>query len=445
MTGCVFLGRYQAVRLLGEGGMGQVWFGRQLDAPREVVIKVIHPSRAGTARSRTTLEQEVALMSRLRHPNVVELLEGGSDPEHGPCIIMEYLPGISLELLRRREKRFPVARVGRWLGQLCAGLHAAHAAGIVHGDLKPENLMVLDAGESGERIKVMDFGLARLSDVPHIALDKLNGTCRHIGGGTPDYLSPEQIRGDGVDHRADIYSVGVLLFLLLTGRLPFWGREIADVLLAHVEKPPPRLADFYPGHGMPDGVEAAIQACLSKYPNERPQSARELAERFGEAIGTVLVDPKAFDPLSCPPPSRTTLPTVAPDDRSVVRHLEAWMPEAIAVVKLRGFAEDNGGEVVESVPGMVSLRFRDQPPPAPPQKGSRLLSLIKRDVPPPAPIPTTTMELHMQKKPDERQCVLALTVLLRPDGNRARASDPEWLALADRRFGNLRAYLMGRG
>lgn len=441
MVGHVFQDRYQAVRLLGEGGMGQVYFARQLCPPREVVVKVMHERFASASRFRQTFAQEMALMARLRHPHIVEQLDAGVDPQRGPFLVLEFLSGSPLEHLRRRQRRFDPVRVGRWLVQLCSALHTAHSAGVVHRDIKPENVMVLDPDTSGERIKVMDFGLAQLSAAPHIALDKLIGTCRHIGGGTPDYLPPEQVRKDAVDHRGDIYSTGVMLFQLLTGRLPFPGKDVADVLMAHVATAPPRFAEVFPGHEVPPGVEAIVRQCLAKYPNERPQSARDLAERFEKALGETLIQPSDF-PSAADASAASPSPAVF-DPRGVIHHLEAWMPESIAVVKLRGFAEDAGGTVVESVPGKIVLRFRD-PIAAPPLPPRGLRSWFRRSAPPEV-VPLTTMELHMQKKPAERQNLLLVTVAIRPEGNTHRATDPDWQALVERRFRDLRAYLMGRG
>lgn len=443
MVGHIFLDQYQAVRLLGEGGMGQVYFGRQLNPAREVVVKVMHARIAGTPRFRETFDQETLLMRRLQHPRIVEFVDAGVDAQHGPCIVMEFLAGVPLESYRRKQRCFDPGRVGHWLAHLASALHFAHGLGIVHRDLKPENLMVLGLDTPDERIKVMDFGLAQLAAAPHIALDKLTGSRNHIGGGTPDYLPPEQVRGDPVDQRGDIYSIGVMLFQLLTGRLPFTGKEIADVLLAHVEQPPPRFADAAPAHEVPAAVEALVQQCLAKYPNERPQSARELALRYEKALGVKLLSPDDFaPPASADPPLPTNLaPPGESSPDAVVHHLEAWLPESMAVLKLRGFAQDTGGEIVESAPGLIRLRFRDGAAAAPARGG--LFSWFSRSENAGSSA-ATSMELHLQKKASDRQNLLLITVLLRPEGDRTRARDPQWQTLADERFRNLRAYLSGR-
>ncbi len=443
MIGHVFFSRYQAVRLLGEGGMGKVYFGRQLHPAREVVIKVMHERIAAQPRFRQKFQQEVAVLTRLQHPCIVQLLEGGVDPQAGPCLVMEYLAGQPLETLRRQHRRFAPERVGRWLMQICGALHVAHTLSIVHRDIKPENIMILGPDGPAERVKILDFGLAQWTAVPHFALEKLQGHCTHIGGGTPDYLPPEQVRGEPVDRRGDIYSTGVMLFQLLTGRLPFNGQDVREVLLAHREMPPPSFAQALLGSDLPPAVEAVVQACLAKSPDDRPQSAGDLAGLYEEALGIPILDPELFTTPEPAAPAPVIVPKEPePDPRSVVHQLEAWMPESIAVVKLRGFAEDNGGQVVDSAPGVIRLRFRDTPAPPPPRGG--LMSWLGGTTPPPRP-PTlyTAMELRMQRKPSDRQTLLLLTVFLRPEGGSGRLRNPEWKALAEQRFRDLRAYLMG--
>src|SRR5213082_1427013 len=164
MVGRVFLGRYEAIRLLGEGGMGRVYLARQLDLGRQVVVKVMHDHIAADAKFRERFARETLLMARFQHPYAVTLYDASLNDPQGPCIIMEYIKGVTLETLLRKSGRLSPERAGRLLGQLCEALQAAHAEGIIHRDLKPANLMVVDADSPYEKIKVMDFGLAKLVD-----------------------------------------------------------------------------------------------------------------------------------------------------------------------------------------------------------------------------------------------------------------------------------------
>src|SRR5712692_1712596 len=165
MEGRLFLGRYQSLRLLGEGGMGRVYLARQLDLGRQVVVKIMHDHVAADDKFRERFQRETLLMARFQHPYAVTLYDASLDDPQGPCIIMEYIRGITLDSLVEKNKgRLSPTRVGRLLGQLCEVLHAAHAEGIIHRDLKPANLMIVDADTPYEKIKVMDFGLAKLID-----------------------------------------------------------------------------------------------------------------------------------------------------------------------------------------------------------------------------------------------------------------------------------------
>src|SRR5262245_27412422 len=164
MVGRVYLGRYETIRLLGEGGMGKAYLARNTEINEPVVVKVMHDHIATNPVFRERFRGEMSLMGKLRHPNAVILYDSSLDDPHGPCIVMEYLPGVSLDKLLQKNVRFTPARLHRFVKQLCEVLGAAHELGIVHRDLKPANLMVLDPDTPHERIKVMDFGIAKLAD-----------------------------------------------------------------------------------------------------------------------------------------------------------------------------------------------------------------------------------------------------------------------------------------
>jgi serine/threonine-protein kinase len=380
-------------------------------------------------------------MTRFQHPHAVALYDASL--RGTPCIVMEYVRGVTLEELVQSHGRFGAARVGRLLGQICQVLQAAHNQGIIHRDLTPVNVMVVDAGKPMETVKVMDFGLARMGDGPYIPLEKLNGTGNNIGGGTPDYICPEQIRGDETDHRGDIYSVGVLLYKVLTGRLPFERyTETNDILLAHLKEAPPRFAEVGAGAGVSPEVEAVVQACLSKFPVERPQNARELAERFQAALGMRVVDMSKFEatPAAHAPPP---LPKMAPS-AALVDKLEAWMPEQIAVVKLRGFVDAQGGKVVESVPGMIRMRLPLDGRHEDPRRTQTVLSWLRIGAAKePEAAPHAQVELHMEKKTVGNRNMLGISVLMFRDGtNIALPRTPQWRDFMDKICRDLRAYLI---
>jgi serine/threonine protein kinase len=437
-AGEVYLGRYRAVRLLGEGGMGRVFLGNELSNGRPVVIKVMHDHIAANPRFRQSFRREMLLMKAFRHPNAVELYDASAEGSAKPCIVMEYVPGVTLDALLRRQRRLQPVRFGRLLGQLCLVLQAAHDAGIIHRDLTPVNIMVMQPDTPSEKVKVMDFGLARLGAAPYIPLEKLTGNVSGIGGGTPDYVCPEQVRGETVDHRGDLYSLGVLMFKVLTGRLPFeQATEPGDILRCHLQVPPPSFAQAGTTT-VPQAVEAVVQACLQKYPVERPCDALTVARQYEEAIGQRILSDEIETPPA--PPLTSGLEV---DARHVVDCLEAWMPEPIAVVKLRGFVDDVGGEIIESEPGLIRFRLRDPASPQePPPNVFNLLGLAKKKVK--TPVYHALLDLILEKVPGGKQNHLRLTVQMRPEEKPQRVRDGDWRAWCEQICRELRGYLIGR-
>src|SRR5947209_4026361 len=342
MIGRVFQGRYEATRLIGEGGMGRVYLARQLDLGRQVVVKVMHDKIAADPKFRERFERETLLMAQFQHPNAVTLYDASLSDPLGPCIIMEYVRGVNLDHLLAKNGRFSAPRVGRLVGQLCDVLQAAHDAGIIHRDLKPANLMLVDPDSPRERLKVMDFGLAK--DLDATSFKKVTDANVDFAVGTPGYICPEQVLGEEMDHRGDLYSVGVVMYELLTGRLPFTGPTSLDMLMAHAHQPPPSFAEV-DVTDVPPTVEEVVMACLAKEPAHRPQSARELADRYEQALcDSPALLPAAAAAAPAPvAPDQAFAPTFTapPDDpNAIIFTFEAWMPEKVAVVKLRGFVHD---------------------------------------------------------------------------------------------------------
>ena len=460
MIGRVFLGRYETRRLLGEGGMGKVYLARQLDLGRDVVVKVMHESIASDPKFRDRFQRETLLMARFQHPGAVTLYDASLDDPLGPCIVMEYVRGINLEALLAKNGRMSAPRVGRIIGELCEVLQAAHDEGIIHRDLKPANLMVAEADTPRERIKVMDFGLAKLIE-GEPGTRKVTDTNVDFAVGTPGYICPEQVRGEEMDHRGDLYSVGIMMYELISGRLPFTGPTSMDILLAHATEYAPTFAELGLSGWVPAEVEELVFDTLAKDPEDRPQTARELAERFDTALNRAQAKAEArgshhgshhgplpgrshHGPLSAngqvaaPPPSVVAPAAVqsAPsrNEAALPFHMEAWMPEQIAIVKLRGFVHDAGGEVVESVPGLIKVRLGGR-------KSSTTgpfswLGMRRTSSP-------IDVELHMHHLDPTKENQLTVHVLFRPS-HPALLTDRNWRQRCTQVFIELRAYLMGR-
>jgi serine/threonine-protein kinase len=403
----------------------------------------MHDHVANDAKFRERFQRETLLMARFQHPYVVTLYDASLNDPQGPCIVMEYIKGITLDTLLQRNGRLTPTRIVRLLGQLCEALQSAHGQGIVHRDLKPTNLMVVDPDTPYEKIKVMDFGLAKLIDNERVPVHQVTQTGADFAVGTPGYISPEQVRGDEMDHRSDLYSVGIILFELLTGKLPFKGDTTMDVLLAHATEDPPTFADVGASGLVPEAIEEVVLACLSKHPTQRPQSARDLAERFETALAheqVVYERSLTPPPLEVPAPEepyRPVSPAASMDPRIVVQELEAWMPEKIAAYKLRGFVQDVGGEVLESVPGVIRVRLGGRKSVyAMPSHGALSWLGLGRNQ------GLVDMELRLERSASNRDGLLHITVLMSsPDGK--AHSRPEWRARCGQIFCDLRAYLMG--
>jgi serine/threonine-protein kinase len=443
MIGRIFLGRYEARRLLGEGGMGRVYLARQVDTGRDVVVKVMHEQIAHDPKFRDRFEREMELMRRFRHPGAVQLYEADLNNPTGPCLVMEYVKGVNLETLLARSGRMSPARVGRIIGELCEVLQAAHDENIIHRDLKPANLMIIDPDTPRERVKVMDFGLAKLLDNEDL-IKKVTDTNVDFAVGTPGYICPEQVRGEEMDHRGDIYSVGVIMYELLTGRLPFVGGSSMDILLAHATEPPPRFAEIGLKGVVPPEIEELVLQCLAKDPADRPQQARDLAERYDtalvrwesqqeERLARQRPQPGSSHLLPVSPSTPTPPPRspTAEDSDALTFQMEAWLPERIALMKLRGFVYDAGGEVLDSQPGRVVVRLGGK------RTGLSWFGLARRAAGP------LDVELHLTHAHPQEPNRLTVQVVFRPS-HPSLLDDPQWQKRCSDVFVQLRSYLMGR-
>ncbi|OWK42345.1 serine/threonine-protein kinase [Fimbriiglobus ruber] len=389
--GKTFLGRYEVVSFLGEGSNAHVLLARPLARPDQfVVVKRIKDHIVNTPRFRQFFDNEVKSMARFSHPYALRMHDASLDDPLGPCLVLDYIPGITLDQLLAKHRRFPVERTARLILPLLHALQAAHAAGIVHRDLKPANLMVVNAGTAHESVRVLDFGFAGFSAKPHIQLAELTGHGPIFACGTPAYVSPEMIRGDAVDGRADLYAVGVMLYELLTGRLPFDVQSTEEMLAAHVRISPPRFGRIGVGD-VPAAIEAIVHHALAKFPNERPQTAHEMADQFSRAfsvdvwaatapVGYVPPTPREEEIVECTLADQPAKPGTPEDKFVLFDQFEALLPERLAALKLRAFIEEVGGVAVASEPGLIRVRL-ELPPgwkdPTPNQsKGSGLFNWL---------------------------------------------------------------------
>jgi serine/threonine-protein kinase len=247
---------------IGEGGMGRVYGAQHPRIGKRVAIKVLGPQFCRDASTVARFEQEARLVSDVNHSNIVEVYQLGDLPDGRKYMVMEWLEGESLSD-RIERGPMPPAEALMVLDAICDALESVHEKGIVHRDLKSDNVF-LARGRNGVHVKLLDFGLAKLAGNDPRAITK---TKTGIIVGTPHYMAPEQARGKPVDHRTDVYALGVLSYKMLTGKLPFVGQPI-ELLVHHLKTPPPSPGAAVPG--IPDGLSNLVMGMMAKMPEQRP-------------------------------------------------------------------------------------------------------------------------------------------------------------------------------
>lgn len=260
--------RYEFVERLGGGAMGVVYLAQHTELGRRYAIKVLYGDIAANRGLVSRFRREARALSQIEHPNIITVIDFGTTDEGLSFLVMEHVVGETLQDMLYRTGSLEPAHAVRLCYQIALALDAAHQRGFVHRDVKTTNIMLF--GPPGkERVKLLDFGIVGLSDTSNAT--KLTGTGRILG--TPRYMSPEQARGYGVGPRADLYSLGIILYEMLAGDVPFPSDNIADVLVMHSTMPPPPLAEA-------QGVEALVMELLEKRPEDRPPTAREVLDRL---------------------------------------------------------------------------------------------------------------------------------------------------------------------
>ncbi len=276
--------------VLGRGGMGVVYRAHQHSVDREVALKLLHRGYADETDTVRRFLREARAASSLSHPNIITVFDFGQAEDGELYLVMELLTGRELYEELRAAGRLPAERVVHIATQVCDALHHAHERGLVHRDLKPENVFLLDSGfQYRDFVKVLDFGVAKMRSVKPEESVTRTGTLF----GTPAYMSPEQVLCEPIDRRADLYSLGVVLYELLTGRVPFRDKQVMRLLMAHVSEAPPSFAEACPGASIPPALEAVVMRCLAKNPDHRPATALALAEALVEALGKASNGPVA--------------------------------------------------------------------------------------------------------------------------------------------------------
>jgi serine/threonine-protein kinase len=280
-VGSILLGKYRIERLLGVGGMGAVLEATHLQLDDRVAIKILLREALELPEAVSRFEQEARAAARIKHEHVVRVTDVGELPGDVPYMVMEYLEGTDLAALLSERGALSAVEAIEYLTQACEGIAATHAQGVVHRDLKPSNLFLAKRADGSSSLKVVDFGISKV--MPTSASGLRNITQISTGMGTPSYMSPEQMASArDVDGRADLWSLGVIAYELLTGRLPFVGEDIAQLCSLALTTPAPPMRS--PRGDLPPRLEAVVMRCLEKDRAERYADANALCLALKEAL-----------------------------------------------------------------------------------------------------------------------------------------------------------------
>jgi serine/threonine-protein kinase len=336
-------GQFQIVQKIGSGGMGAVYRALQPEMNRMVAVKILHPKLVDRADLVARFRREARAMSQLTHPNTVKVfLYDDEEREDGSLyIVMEFLEGRNLNQTVRSEGPFSVERALPVLIQVCGALDEAHRAGIIHRDLKPENIFLVQSGVLRDFPKVLDFGLAKVGE-RQMRPGSVILTQEGMVFGTPEFMSPEQAQGKTLTPASDIYSLAVILYEMLTGKLPFDAKTGMEYIQLHVMGKPIPLNERVPGKSFPPALEAVIDHALAKRPEQRYASAAEFATALQEvvdnrsngSVGRLPASPRAAPSGPATPAAAPVARTAAAAGSPAARASNAWLLAGVAAAFL---------------------------------------------------------------------------------------------------------------
>jgi serine/threonine-protein kinase len=316
LVGAVLAGRYVVKSRIGEGGMGLVYEGLHRDIDKQVAIKVLRDDLSRRPEVVARFRQEAKSASRIGHENIVDISDFGETTRGASYFVMEFLDGEDLANVLGRDVTVDADRACAIVLQCCRALSATHAKGIVHRDIKPENIFLTQRDGVDDFVKIVDFGIAKMSDIETDGAPGRKLTKTGMIFGTPEYMSPEQAAGKELDHRVDVYALGIILYECLAGRVPFEGDTFMGVLTQHLFAELPPIEEFNPNAKVSRELELVIRKALAKDPDDRYQDTEELAEAIKCALegrlsrATIMTPPSAFGSASlshlAPVPRRKT-------------------------------------------------------------------------------------------------------------------------------------------
>ena len=402
LIGTLLAGRYQVIRRIGEGGMGLVYQGRHQDIDKPVAIKVLRDDLSRRPDVVARFRQEAKSASRIGHENIVDVSDFGETRYGSSYFVMEFLEGEDLANVLGREVTVDAERSCWIVLQCCRALGAAHSKQIVHRDIKPENIFLIDRDGAKDFVKIVDFGIAKMGDIETEGEPGRKLTKTGMIFGTPEYMSPEQAAGKDLDHRVDVYALGVILYECLTGRVPFVGDTFMGVLTQHLFSDPPPIIEMNPKAQVSAELELVIAKALAKEPDRRYQDTAELAEAIECAL-----DGRVSRATAMTPPSGRMVP-IRDTDPIPRRRRPRWVWAAAAGVVAAalwvwiGYDGRPGAEASDALMEDATLSAVDAP------------ALVE---PPPADDGPLFVNLHVATAPMGAQ-------VLHADGSEACASTP---------------------
>ena len=364
LTGQMIKGRYQVIKKLGAGGMGTVYLAEQVAIGRRVALKVLHSSYATDEEFVRRFRHEARLAASLNHHNIITVYDFDQADEGSLFIAMEYVDGRSLSEVIRQEGPMDIGRAVRLGIQIVEGLEAAHRAGVIHRDIKPDNIMVTGMAEN-EDVKLMDFGIARLRDTGSMTRLTRSGAIM----GTPSYMAPEQIEGGDVSEKTDIYALGIVLYEMLSGGVPFRASTPGSVLIKQLREVPVSLMKLR--REVPAAVERVVMQALEKKPQKRQQSMGEIAQGLKKARET-LIDKETAHSLADSLPWRQRLAFKLPGRKKL------YMAAAISLCVVIGLGS------VWWFGGLTEIR-EEKVKISPPEKSRQLPPFVSPEVKGPNP------------------------------------------------------------
>jgi len=332
LIGKTIAGRFRIIDLVGKGGMGMVYLAEHETLPRRFAIKILKSEYLTNELFVERFRREAIASSRAVHPNVVYITDFGRLPEGNFYIVMEFLEGVGLDKLLETQGRIPLTRALPILIQIADALDHTHKMGVIHRDLKAENVLLVEERNRVDVVKILDFGIARLM-VPDCTNSRITSHGQVFG--TPEYMSPEQASDKSLDGRSDLYSLGVLAFELVTGQPPFLSENPTDILHAHLQQMPPPPSSLVPDFHVPRVFDGVVLRCLAKKPGERYATAGEVRNDLQKVLGVVLN--LASELARLPEAPQLGRPVEAPSPRPAEGTAEL---RTLSLLELRALAQE---------------------------------------------------------------------------------------------------------